>query len=166
MATTKLRLQLDSSALERLIGGDTEIELELRNGIANEFAKRHLRSIINDNGFKAFIGKEADEAKKETKRYIEEHISKRPALGKPEELNAKIKKHIDDYIANEAKIVIEQAVKEINKTIEDIAQARFQSLLPQLDSIIEIKVRNLTDTYIDQKVQQRLIEVAGKLISK
>lgn len=44
----KLKLTLTSQALERLIGGDTEIEAELRQGIASEFAKRYLKKSFVD----------------------------------------------------------------------------------------------------------------------
>lgn len=43
---TKLTLQINSlEALERLIGGDTEIEMELRQGVAAAFSKKHLAEI-------------------------------------------------------------------------------------------------------------------------
>ena len=43
-----VKLQLNSvSAVERLIGGDTTAEVELRQAIAEEFSKRHLKSLVN-----------------------------------------------------------------------------------------------------------------------
>ena len=40
------KIQINSlEALERLIGGDSEIEIEIRNAIIQEFAKKHLRGI-------------------------------------------------------------------------------------------------------------------------
>ena len=38
-----VRIELNLSALERLLGGDSEIELGLRKAIVQEFATRHLR---------------------------------------------------------------------------------------------------------------------------
>lgn len=44
-----IKLQINSvEALERLIGGDSEVEIEIRGNIVQEFAKRHLKSIAND----------------------------------------------------------------------------------------------------------------------
>ena len=44
-----MKLQINSlAALERLIGGDTEVELEIRNSIVQEFAKKHLKAIVNE----------------------------------------------------------------------------------------------------------------------
>ena len=38
-----MKIILDLPALERLIGNDTEIEVELRNSIVQAFAKKHLK---------------------------------------------------------------------------------------------------------------------------
>jgi uncharacterized membrane protein len=40
-----MRLELNLPALERLIGGDTEVEIHLREQIVKEFARRHLKEI-------------------------------------------------------------------------------------------------------------------------
>lgn len=46
--TSKLVLQINSlDALERLIGGDAEVEVELRNNIAAKFAEKHLKQLAN-----------------------------------------------------------------------------------------------------------------------
>lgn len=42
-----VRLTLDLPALERLIGGDSDVEVELRQGVVASFAKRHLKEVIN-----------------------------------------------------------------------------------------------------------------------
>lgn len=43
------KIQINSlEALERLIGGDTELEIEVRNSIVQEFAKKYLKGIINE----------------------------------------------------------------------------------------------------------------------
>lgn len=41
-----MKIQLDIKALERLIGGDSEIEVEVRQQIADAFAKRYLKSLL------------------------------------------------------------------------------------------------------------------------
>lgn len=48
--TSKLVLQINSlDALERLIGGDAEVEVELRNNIAAKFAEKHLKQLANSD---------------------------------------------------------------------------------------------------------------------
>lgn len=56
-----IKIQLNSlDALERLIGGDSTVEVEIRNSIVQEFAKRHLKSIAEStvNGL-TFAAREA-----------------------------------------------------------------------------------------------------------
>jgi predicted DNA-binding protein len=41
-----MKIQLNSlEALERLIGGDSELEIEVRNNVVQDFAKKHLKGI-------------------------------------------------------------------------------------------------------------------------
>ena len=43
------KIQINSlEALERLIGGDTDVEIEIRNSIVQEFAKKHLKGVISE----------------------------------------------------------------------------------------------------------------------
>lgn len=48
------------AALERLIGGDSEIEVEIRNGIVQDFAKRYLKSIADTPAIKESAKKLAE----------------------------------------------------------------------------------------------------------
>ncbi|MFA6132387.1 MAG: hypothetical protein WC869_00070 [Phycisphaerae bacterium] len=43
-----LKIVLDIPALERLMGGDTEVEVSLRKNIVEEFSKRHLLSVARE----------------------------------------------------------------------------------------------------------------------
>lgn len=44
-----VKIQINSlEALERLIGGNTEVEIELRGAIVQEFAKKHLKGVATD----------------------------------------------------------------------------------------------------------------------
>ena len=49
-----MKIQINSlEALERLIGGDTKLEIEIRNSIVQEFTKKYLKSIVNTEIVKA-----------------------------------------------------------------------------------------------------------------
>lgn len=52
-----MKLVLSAEALERLIGNDTQIEIEIRQQIADQFAKRYLKSLIETEGMRV-IAKE------------------------------------------------------------------------------------------------------------
>lgn len=40
-----IKLQLDKDALERLIGRDSQVEIDLRSGIVQNFAKKYLKAV-------------------------------------------------------------------------------------------------------------------------
>jgi hypothetical protein len=42
-----MTIVLDSKALDRLLGGDTEAEIQLRTVVANQFADKHLKSLVS-----------------------------------------------------------------------------------------------------------------------
>lgn len=44
MSDTKIQLN-SLEALERLIGGDTELEIEIRNSVVQKFAEKHLKPV-------------------------------------------------------------------------------------------------------------------------
>ncbi|MFA5135296.1 MAG: hypothetical protein WC505_05960 [Patescibacteria group bacterium] len=117
-----MKLELNLPALERLIGGDTEIEIGIRQQIANEFASRHLKSLLNSTQMKELeqewrgLIEEAtrkrfqewkDSKEKENpltstypgcalKREINDAVNK--AIG--DVLAEAVKKHMDSYIGN------------------------------------------------------------------
>ncbi len=44
-----MKIQINSlTALERLIGGDAQIEIEVRQSVAENFAKKYLKTLAND----------------------------------------------------------------------------------------------------------------------
>jgi len=64
-----MRLELNLPALERLIGGDTELELHLRKQIVQEFSKRHLKEVVDQDAYqlaleaaKQFVNEAAKQA--------------------------------------------------------------------------------------------------------
>lgn len=44
-----MKIQINSlQALERLIGGDTEIEIDIRQSVVEKFSQKHLKTLAND----------------------------------------------------------------------------------------------------------------------
>jgi hypothetical protein len=42
-----MKILLDMETVKAMIGGDTEVEINVRNSIVQEFSKRHLKAIAN-----------------------------------------------------------------------------------------------------------------------
>jgi len=74
-----MKVSLTLPALERLIAGDTEIEVEIRQQIAENFAKRHLKTILNDATWQAAAKEWRETLDKEVRRVATELNTKRSA---------------------------------------------------------------------------------------
>lgn len=48
-----IRIELDAKALASIIGGDSEVELNLRKQIVCEFTRQHLVKLVHDEAFKS-----------------------------------------------------------------------------------------------------------------
>lgn len=157
--TSKIKLIISSpDVLDRLIGGDTELELELRQCAAAEFAKRHLKSIINDEKLiqlKNDIKKDFDHALKKEK--------------------AELLKEIGEYKRNGsyfAEFVLDDRIKEkIRSSINFQTGNYINNLVKEHMKAKEFKkqVQDTVTIYLNQtilKVTNTLAEKAAKLISE
>jgi molybdopterin converting factor small subunit len=50
-----IKILIDLKGLERLIGNDTEAEIEIREGIIQTFAKKHLKSLAKSDTFEPIL---------------------------------------------------------------------------------------------------------------
>jgi len=128
-----VKLVLSVPVLERLIGGDTEIEVEIRKNIVGEFAKRHLvavaREIVKDVQTAKTIIK--DEMLKElgTAR-IQGFSGERYELSS--ELRETIKNSIKEAIVAEVNQVAQVAWDEIKPQILEILKNSYDAEVMKL----------------------------------
>lgn len=111
-----VKLHLDLPALERLIGGDTEIEIAVREGIVQSFAKRHLKAVVNTGVLEPYLKRieaavltELEKAIPLKVRRISERWSTRDVYELAE----------DSELANRLEEVIQQRAQELTQGIID-----------------------------------------------
>ena len=106
-----MRLELNLPALERLIGGDTELELHLRQQIVQEFAKRHLKAVAEKATYEAAV--------EAAKQYIN-------AVAKEAfDVEHLATSHLWPTVGYRLRSLIENLVKESAQKIVDEALAKF-----------------------------------------
>jgi len=132
------KIQINSlAALERLIGGDTEVELEIRNNIVQEFAKKHLKSLLEtDSVLRKCIDDIRKSASSEITRLIHAEIGQlkntwsgvevkfeEPFLSK---IKGRVNSEMDGMIS---KLVVENmpTQEEIKTKIEAISNQEFNA---------------------------------------
>jgi hypothetical protein len=75
MSQQPVKLQINSlEALERLIGNDTDLELQLRQQVAAEFAKKYLKAIVQDEWFQKWMQSLKEELQKTFANMVKEEI--------------------------------------------------------------------------------------------
>lgn len=148
-----MKIALDNSALERLIGGDNEVEVEIRNLVVQEFAKKHLKAVVNDPAFGHFLEAESRQMREAVQLQIEKHVAKKPAARYQNfEINPEILK--------QAALVAADHRNEILSTMSDLVTKHIEDIRTDLDSrierIVDSKIRTITAEYVDSKIRERL----------
>jgi hypothetical protein len=135
--------QLDLPAIERLIGGDTEVEVRIRKQIVEEFARRHLKAIAETASYEAAIQAAKDyvnQAAKETfgiENLVTSHLW--PTAGH------RLKAMVESMVKEQAQKAVDEALL---KTIE--YQKRYWS------KEINDAVRKANDKEIEKLVEAEI----------
>ncbi|AFF28277.1 gp279 [Sphingomonas phage PAU] len=148
-----IKIQINSvEALERLIGGDTQIEIDIRNNIVQEFAKRHLKDIAESETFKGI--------ESSIKNFMTDNFMTKMKYGFNEyEFNEEVLKKFKSslLIAGESSLL--QAVRDVSEDInfkgriEGMLNEAARNIEHQLsDAILSKKI----DELVDKKIKQKL----------
>ncbi len=154
---SNLKIQInDKDALEALLGGSDQVQVEVRDRIANEFIKNHIRPLFTDDkiaeikrridadvtALKDSIAKELLQKEIKTNYYTKEYV-----------LRDEIKRQIQEVIDKTLLISIEAALKtakeDLSARIHDIFTKTFESRLQKyLETVIAAKVNNAVATQL------------------
>lgn len=118
-----MKIQINSlDALERLIGGDSEVEIEIRNSIVQEFTKKYLKSVaekvldsevaVFTKGIKATFQQQAQDAIGEMK-------------------NPGFYSQTFTPTENFKRVIKEEANKAVSKEITSVIDARITEMVKQ-----------------------------------
>jgi len=155
----KLTIQINNlEALERLIGGDTEVEIEIRNSIAQAFAKKHLKQLITEQvvtnaiqeAYK-YVNNEAFSAVKEgysTKYVLSERMKKDLVEEFGTMFREKVRSVMDELGFSEDR------VKEIITTMTSNASNRIKQSLE--DKILIDMIKKDLKTKVDDELKKLL----------
>lgn len=146
-----LKVQLDAAALDRLIGGDTEIEIKLRQAIVEDFARKYLKAVAITDGFQETLRAIKDVETVAIKAYIGEMQSSwgnKTLVLNPEfekALRARMLSIVNDMIATD--------------TLRTEVQRIIDEKVAYYTDYINNQVKRAIDTQIADKVQERFNKV-------
>lgn len=155
MENAKTTIQINSlKALERLIGGDTKLEIEARNSIVQDFTKKHLKGIAN---------KYTDETLKDLKKSVKNEVHKQFE----QELGS-----ITGYDFWRAQIkfcpAVEEKFRDLVKTLvyeEAVKLIKEEIFKLDLSLIIERYINGSINQVVNEKVREKLAQVS-KIVSE
>lgn len=160
-----MKITLDAKALEAMIGGDSEVEVELRNAIVQEFTKKYLKGIVNDKiigtiemqirnemtGNRSFIENVTNEYLKEKFNYEGSYWNKTPVI--KEEYKTKIRSEVEIALG-----------KVITETVEGYKQ-KLEEKLEYYKSYYDKQLETKLADYINEKANKIVAEKISAIIS-
>lgn len=165
-----IKLDLDIPALERLIGGDSEVEVNLRRGIVEEFARRHLSSVLKDENFQRFLAVEAKAAKTALDETIGAHIGVRKSAGTYDERFVSFTPQFHAAIQVEAEkrykaLIEETAVKVYEEKVAPKLDGWVDRVfVSHVSDAVRKHVEKVTEDMIRAQVKERLEKVAAEMV--
>jgi hypothetical protein len=148
-----IKIQINSlDALERLIGGDSELEIEIRNSVVQNFTKKHLKALAGESAIKTAV----ETLKKEILYSFTEKVQ--VGWREEEKLTDSAKKSLRDFIENEKKALINDAVNEIFSNYKSNIEEKLQMAATVVEE--ELTGKEL-HTRLSKLVDQRLATKLG-----
>ena len=149
-----VKIQINSlAALEKLIGNDNELEIEVRRSVVNDFAKKHLKNIADET----IVSKAAVAVKNEVENQFfdvvqqgwYEHIVFKPDV--IEKLKGDLKVAVDSQLSSLVALAVDE--QKSLKTIE----ARIDRAVKFIDSqLSEEKLEQRLDFLVEKRLKERL----------
>lgn len=164
-----IQLRLDVLALERLIGGDSEAEVVLRQGVVDAFCKRYINEVIKDKNFKEFLGVEAKVARDAMEAAITKHVAEKK-VGRHGyetwELRGETKQAVEVEAKSQVEAVVKKLVEEAWKAYEPRAEAVIQRFLTSLlhdrvaEAVKKVSV-DLINDLVKKGVEEKFKAIRG-----
>lgn len=156
----KLTLQINSKdALERLIGGDTQTEIDIRNSVVQKFAEKHLKPIVNSAPITDVI--------RQIKDYAYKHIQETCA----NEI-ATFKASTHSYGAYDIKLrpEIEYSIKsKIRESIDELINKKVKDAIDEYcnDAVLTKRINVMMDhnikVLVNEKIKEKIESVKASL---
>ena len=141
-----MKLTLNAPALERLLGGDTELEVALKHQIVDNFAKHHLKKLINDGTWRAAYAKIEGEVQAE----IQKHLVQLDVFGR---VQSKLNSELKDLIRTEIYNLIQEQTKKI------VAEQR-SYIGPDIKKAVDHALKVQVNELVQQGVREQMAAIA------
>jgi len=155
----KLTIQINNlEALERLVGGDNEVEIEIRNSVVQRFAEKYLKPLANSDAITNALATIKEDISKQVKEKCEKEIAsfKTNYYGNVSDvkLNSSIRLEIESQVRNVVDTTVRNAVDEAIKTWSSDAE---------LKTRVDKRFEYYTTELINNEIRSRIEKLKAKL---
>lgn len=156
---SQLTLQINSlEALERLIGGDTQVEIDIRNSVVQKFADKHLKAVANSDAVRKTMEGIQAAVQKQIADRLEQGIATFKSTYGGSVYDVKLHPEIVTVIESKVRNTIDQSVQRaVQSAIDNWTGAT------QLEERIQKRVDYHTKEKIDQEIKSRLEKIKMSL---
>lgn len=158
---SKLTIQINNlEALERLIGGDTEVEIDIRQNIVETFTKKHLKTLANDTTM-ARIG---ELVKQECGKELLESFEVKNSWGSGTKTEFKLNEKARQLLKESLRYTIDSEIRDIiDEQIElQNSKAKVKEILERAtEYIVGDLTKETLAIRLDRMVEAKLKEKLG-----
>ena len=141
-------LQINSmAALERLLGGDTEMEVSLRNSIAAQFVDAHLEALTTEA---------VREASRDIQKIVKDVASAQVATDLGAWKNPDARYELTPATSQAIKRAVEAQVSDLITSMTAGLIARVQQARNQAATYIDIRMNDIVNVAIDSSFERRV----------
>lgn len=158
-----IKIQINSlDALERLIGGNSEIEIEIRGNIVQEFSKRYLKDIVAADAIKQVTSEVINSVREEIRVNFLSEVKPSGSYWSKIILKPEIKKELIDSAKYELMEELRQEIKtslgvtNARETVENEVNKAVNGLIDRLSeeslqSFIDVRAKAKLKEMLDNK---------------
>ncbi len=162
-----VKLQIGSvEVLNRLIGGDSEIEVEIRNSVVQNFAHRHLKAVIND----PTISGHMEDLKRKVINEIDAIFKEKFGIMVPGtysysnnvfKIRQDVKNSLEDAADNAAGKIIREYDQKVQTQVEEILAKRLTE--SKIEEFVNKRLNIDVEKIVRDKVDARLAQIKSSL---
>lgn len=147
------KIQINSlPALERLIGGDNELEVGIRDAIVQDFSKKYLKNVVAEEAMQKYVKQLDDSIRTEAEKTFGAWSRGKTSFQlSPEvitQINIVVNKAIDSAVREAIREELNKAIERYNNDLEIAVQNHINSNFEKL---------------VDIEVEKRWAKVKAKL---
>lgn len=147
------KIQINSlQAIERLIGGDTETEIEIRRSIVLEFVKSHLWKLLSEDSIKKQIEKISNQVSERVQAEVD--LAAMRCMVAHTDFAPTLNRHWKSEISNFAQQSVQSLVRSaIDSAVKLAIADAMEDIQKQVNSAVAHNIKYQVETAVRERVK-------------